>query len=352
MRISIFGLGYVGAVTAACLARDGHHVIGVDVNAEKVARRRRRALADRGGGLDGLLARPWRDGRIDATTDARAAVAATDVSMITVGTPPLANGEPDLEYVERVCGEIARRRQGPRQVPRRGPAGAPCRRARWSAAPELFAAEGADVHLAFNPEFLREGSAIRDYDTPAYTIIGTTDAIAEREVRELYASVAAPVIVVEPAVAEMVKYVANALARDQDRLRQRGGPAGEGLRRRWSRRDGGDRRGHQAERLGGVPATGVRVRRFVPAQGRRRACSPRRVGTTSPCRCWRAVPVSNAQQIELAVAGGARVTAPPRRGAGSRLQARHRRPAREPRGAAREAPARGRAARCVSTTAT
>jgi GDP-mannose 6-dehydrogenase len=75
---------------------------------------------------------------------------------------------------------------------------------------ELFSAEGAGVHLAFNPEFLREGSAIRDYDTPAYTIIGTGDAVAENRVRALYAAVAAPVVVVEPAVAEMIKYVANA----------------------------------------------------------------------------------------------------------------------------------------------
>ena len=107
MRISIFGLGYVGAVTAACLARDGHHVIGVDVNAEKVAgvAAGRSPIVEEG--LDELLASVVADGRIEATTDARAAVAATDVSMITVGTPPLANGEPDLEFVMRVCGEIA-----------------------------------------------------------------------------------------------------------------------------------------------------------------------------------------------------------------------------------------------------
>ena len=209
MRISIFGLGYVGAVTAACLARDGHHVIGVDVNADKVAgvAAGRSPIVEEG--LDGLLARAVADGRIDATTDARAAIGATDVSMISVGTPPLANGEPDLQYVMRVCAEIAEAVKvlGKAHVVVLRSTVPPGTLERCA---ELFAAEGADVHLAFNPEFLREGSAIRDYDTPAYTIIGTTDAVAEREVRALYASVAAPVIVVEPAVAEMIKYVANA----------------------------------------------------------------------------------------------------------------------------------------------
>ena len=209
MRISIFGLGYVGAVTAACLARDGHHVVGVDVNAEKVAgvAGGRSPIVEEG--LDALLSSAVADGRIEATTDAHAAVAATDVSMITVGTPPLANGEPDLQYVTRVCGEIAAavKALGRSHVVVLRSTVPPGTLARCA---ELFAAEGAQVHLAFNPEFLREGSAIRDYDAPAYTIVGASDATAERWVRELYASVPAPVVVVEPAVAEMIKYVANA----------------------------------------------------------------------------------------------------------------------------------------------
>ncbi len=209
MRISIFGLGYVGAVTAACLARDGHHVIGVDVNADKVAglAAGRSPIVEEG--LDELLAREVAEGRVQATTDAHRAVAETEVSMITVGTPPLGNGEPDLGFVFRVCGEIAAavraagREHGVvlrRTVP-------PGTLERCAA---LFAAEDAGVRLAFNPEFLREGSAIHDYDTPAYTIIGTRDEVAEQQVRAMYAAVDAPVVVVEPAVAEMIKYVANA----------------------------------------------------------------------------------------------------------------------------------------------
>ncbi len=165
---------------------------------------------------------------------------------------------------------------------------------------ELFAAEGADVHLAFNPEFLREGSAIRDYDTPPYTIIGTTDAVAEREVRALYAAVDAPVIVVEPAVAEMVKYVGNAWHATKVAFANEVGPAGQGLRRRRPRRDGHVRQRHQAQRLAGVPAAGLRLRRLLPAQGRRGAARTWPAGTMSRSRCSASLPASNAQQIELA----------------------------------------------------
>ena len=209
MRVSIFGLGYVGAVTAACLARDGHTVVGVDVNAEKVAgvAAGRSPIVE--AGLDELLERGVAEGRIGATTSAREAVLATEVALISVGTPPQANGEPDLQYVERVCAEIAdavndagkaitvvlRSTVPPGTLDRCG---------------ELFARRGARVDLAFNPEFLREGSAINDYDHPAYTIVGTTSPAAEHGVRELYAAVDAPVLVVPPRVAEMIKYVANA----------------------------------------------------------------------------------------------------------------------------------------------
>ena len=129
--------------------------------------------------------------------------------MITVGTPPLTNGEPDLSFVLRVCGQIAAavKAQGKRHVVVLRSTVPPGTLVRCR---ELFVQEGAYVALAFNPEFLREGSAIRDYDEPAYTIIGTEDDEAERCVRELYSAVSGPVIVVEPAVAEMIKYVANA----------------------------------------------------------------------------------------------------------------------------------------------
>ena len=211
MRISIFGLGYVGTVTMACLARDGHQVIGVDVNSEKV-----RSLAAGNSpiaepGLGTLLARGAKSGGMGATTEVREAVAASDISLVCVGTPSRTNGEPDLSFVERVCEEIGQAVQAkgtPHTVVVRStvPPGTTERCAtilRERAGP-------SKIHVAFNPEFLREGSAILDFDDPPYTVIGTADAVAEAAVRELYAGVAAPVLVVEPAVAELLKYVANA----------------------------------------------------------------------------------------------------------------------------------------------
>jgi GDP-mannose 6-dehydrogenase len=211
MKVSIFGLGYVGAVTAACLARDGHDAVGVDVAPDKVERVARGESPIVEPGLAGLLAEGVRQGRITATTDAVAAIAQTDASIISVGTPPDADGAPDLTYVERVCSQIgaAVAAKGVEHTVVLRSTVPPGTTERCLGLLVEAAGDAALVHAAFNPEFLREGSAIKDYDHPPYTIVGTDDAVAERAVRELYAAVDAPVHVVPPAVAEMVKYVAN-----------------------------------------------------------------------------------------------------------------------------------------------
>lgn len=211
MVISVFGLGYVGAVTAACLARDGHRVIGVDVNPEKVS------LIGSGRspiiepGLSDLLSAASRNGRLTATIDPTAAVAESELSLIGVGTPASANGTPDLSHVFNVCREIgigvSRKRRSHVVVLRSTvPPGTLDR------CTQIFRETAGDteVHAAFNPEFLREGTAIRDYDHPPYTVIGTDDPAAERAVREIYAKVDAPVAVVPAPVAELVKQVSNA----------------------------------------------------------------------------------------------------------------------------------------------
>jgi GDP-mannose 6-dehydrogenase len=203
-------MGYVGAVTAACFARDGHEVLGVDTNAEKVATIARGESPIVEPGLRELLSDGVRAGRIRGTTDPTQAVAETDVSLISVGTPPTDRGAPDLRFVFDVCRQIgeavaAKGREHVVIIRSTVPPGTleKCR--------EILkeAAGRTPVHAAFNPEFLREGAAIRDYDEAAYTIVGTDDEVAEQAVRTIYAKVPAPVIVVQPAVAEMVKYVAN-----------------------------------------------------------------------------------------------------------------------------------------------
>jgi len=211
VKISIFGLGYVGTVTMACLARDGHDVVGVDVNAEKVGTLAAGRSPIVEPGLTDLLARALARGALRATTVVAEAVAASDVSLISVGTPSQDNGAPDLGFVERVCRDIgvaARIKDRPHTVVLRSTV-PPGTTARCETILRKCCGQES-MHVAFNPEFLREGSAVFDYDNPPYTIIGTEDIAAEAHVRDLYAGVDAPVIVVNPSVAEMVKYVANA----------------------------------------------------------------------------------------------------------------------------------------------
>lgn len=210
MRISIFGLGYVGMVTAACFAKDGHHVIGVDVNQNKVD------LINRGEspiiepGLEDLLKQGVQSGQIQATVDAEDAVMATEISLISVGTPPIEQGQPDLSYVLDVCKEIAIavKKKGRSHVVMLRSTVPPGTLEHCQSLMQEVTQKGL-ISTAFNPEFLREGTAIKDFDYPPYTIIGTESEVAEQALRQLYQKVQAPIVVVKPAVAEMIKYVAN-----------------------------------------------------------------------------------------------------------------------------------------------
>ncbi len=211
MKVSIFGLGYVGAVSAACLARDGRYVIGVDVNPDKVRMVSSGQAPIMELGLSELLAAGIQSGTISATTDATQAIHNSDVSLITVGTPSKPDGELDLSAVFGVCESIGRavaKKSTAHSVIIRStvPAGT------MSACREILEkhAGGTPVHVACNPEFLREGSAIRDYDSPAFTIIGTNDPSAEQAVRDLYSGIDAPFLVLAPEQAELIKASANA----------------------------------------------------------------------------------------------------------------------------------------------
>lgn len=211
MRICVFGLGYVGAVTAACLADQGHSVVGVDTNPAKAA------WIDKGEspiiepGLGELIRAGVGKRLITATTDHAQALMSADLAMVTVGTPTTAAGQPDLSFVRRVVRQIAESCSPSSKsfilVLR---STVPPGTLRECASLLREVSPGVDFHLAFNPEFLREGSAIRDFLDPAYTVIGTQDATAERALRDLYQGIDAPMLIVAPETAEMVKYVANA----------------------------------------------------------------------------------------------------------------------------------------------
>jgi len=215
MKISIFGLGYVGTVSAACLAQQGHQVIGVDVNPLKVKTisSGRSPVIEQG--LDELVAQMVAASHLMATTDATQAVLNSEISLICVGTPSNPNGSLDLSYVKRVCkdiGEVLSSKSDYHVIDIRStmlPGSTEC-----EIIPALESASGKraglDFGVCFNPEFLREGSSISDFNNPPYTVIGCDDEKASSIVAALYENLKALVIIVPVRVAEMVKYANNA----------------------------------------------------------------------------------------------------------------------------------------------
>ena len=212
-RVSVFGLGYVGCVSAACLAKQGHEVIGVDVNADKVdmIRAGRPTILEEG--IADLVAETVACGRLRSSTSVVEAVTASDISFVCVGTPSLSSGALDLRFVELVCGEIGaalRDIERPHTVVIRSTVLPGTIHS--LAGPALFAAAGgrASVRIASNPEFLREGTSIKDFFAPPFTLIGADDPETHAHVAALYAGIDAPVHAVPIPVAEMVKYACNA----------------------------------------------------------------------------------------------------------------------------------------------
>jgi GDP-mannose 6-dehydrogenase len=211
MRISVFGLGYVGAVSAACLAADGHTVVGVDNNPVKVDLLNQGRSPVVEAGLAELIEQAVAAGRLHATGDGDAAVAATDVALICVGTPSRGNGSLDLAYLRRVAGEIGgaiRRRRSPVTVVVRSTVLPGT--TRQVLLPDLEQAAGRPVAVAVYPEFLREGTAIRDYREPPKVVVGTLDDTVRDLVTRLAARPGAPLHQTDLELAEMAKYADNA----------------------------------------------------------------------------------------------------------------------------------------------
>jgi GDP-mannose 6-dehydrogenase len=213
-NIAVFGLGYVGAVSAGCLAKRGHRVIGVDPQRPKVDLINRGMAPIIEAGLseiihDAAVARTLR-----ATSDTVAAVAQSDISLVCVGTPSRANGSLDLSSVGRVCEEIgaALRKLDDYHVVVIRSTVLPGTM-RTLVRPTLERASGKragiDFGIAINPEFLREGTAIDDFDAPPKTVIGAFDERSSGIVAELYGGIDAPLIRTSIEVAELSKYVDN-----------------------------------------------------------------------------------------------------------------------------------------------
>src|SRR4051812_47673091 len=214
MKVSVFGLGYVGSVSAASFAGDGHTVVGVDVNADKVASINAGKSPIIEPGLDELLARNVSEGRLRATTDTREAIAATEASLVCVGTPSRRNGSLDLTYLERVCEQIgAALRDKPayhvvvvRSTVLPGTTHGVVIPALERESGKKY---GEGFGVSVNPEFLREGTAIKDFRKPPLTLVGHNHAADASGTIALYQSIDAPLVSTSIRVAEMMKYTSN-----------------------------------------------------------------------------------------------------------------------------------------------
>jgi len=214
MKISIFGLGYVGAVSLACLSRDGHEVIGVDIEPAKLELIKAGKTPVVEEGMVELMAQVAASGRVTVTSDAQQAVQDSEISLVCVGTPSAANGSQDQGAILRLAAEIGQaigQKQAPHVVVFRstlvpGSVEDVLR-------PIIEAAsgkkDGEGFFLCFQPEFLREGSSIRDYDKPPFTVIGANHAYPVERLQALFGHLPCKFLPTSVRSAEMMKYSCN-----------------------------------------------------------------------------------------------------------------------------------------------
>jgi GDP-mannose 6-dehydrogenase len=214
MKLSIFGLGYVGCVSSACFASDGHDVVGVDTNRVKVdiVNDGRSPVVEPG--VEDLIGRAVKEQRLRATMDPSEAVRDSDLSLVCVGTPGRPNGSLDLAYVKGACKQIGAALETKARfhiVVVRSTMLPGTIAETVIPTLEVFSGKkaGRDFGVAINPEFLREGTSINDFYNPPFTLIGADDADTADIIKRLYTPVNAPVITVGIKEAEMVKYVCN-----------------------------------------------------------------------------------------------------------------------------------------------
>lgn len=213
-KISVIGLGYVGAVSVACLAQLGFEMVGVDISTDRVdAVRNGKSpiVEDR---LEELLSSGVDDGRITATTNLIPAILESDVTFLSVGTPTAADGSCDLTYVRqasRGIGQAIAMKQGFHLIVLR--CSVPPGTTLDVVAPEIEAASGKklgeDFGVCFNPEFLREGVAVADFFSPPKTVVGASDARSRELAASIYGRIDENVLMVSIEAAEMVKYADN-----------------------------------------------------------------------------------------------------------------------------------------------
>jgi len=213
MKISIFGLGYVGCVSLGCLAKNGHHVIGVDTNHAKVDQINsgRATIIEKD--VDKIIAEQRMAGRISATSDNMLAVKGSDISIIAVGTPSTDKGHLNLQYIFKVAeniGEALKHKNTFHIIAIRSTI-MPGTCDKFAEIVEYNSGKkrNEDFALVDNPEFLREGTAVKDYYNPPLTLIGSDNVKAAEKVAELYRQLPAEIIITDLKIAEIMKYINN-----------------------------------------------------------------------------------------------------------------------------------------------
>lgn len=216
MKVTVFGIGYVGLVQGTCLAEAGHDVVCVDVNAERVEKLKQGIIPIYEPGLEPMVKDNYQSGRLSFTTDAAEGVSHGDIQFIAVGTPPDEDGSADLKYVLAVAKTIAEHMNGHKIIINKStvPVGTADRVK--AAVQGVLTERGSDLtfDVVSNPEFLKEGAAVNDCMRPDRVVIGTDSATAEEALRELYAPFNRnhdKIIVMDVRSAELTKYAANCM---------------------------------------------------------------------------------------------------------------------------------------------
>jgi GDP-mannose 6-dehydrogenase len=214
MKLSVFGLGYVGCVSAACFAQEGHEVLGVDVSSVKVEIINNGQSPIVESGIGELIGEMVAARRLRATTASAEAIRDTEISLISVGTPGNPNGSLDLTHIKRVCKEIGAALEAKSEqhtVVMRSTMLPGTIEKVVIPTLEVYSGKkaGRDFGVCVNPEFLREGTSLKDFYSPPFTLIGAADEETAMIVRRLYDGVDAPCLVVGIKAAEMVKYACN-----------------------------------------------------------------------------------------------------------------------------------------------
>jgi UDPglucose 6-dehydrogenase len=208
-QICVIGVGYVGVVTGACFADLGNHVIALDINEQRVENLKKGIMPIYEPGLEELVKRNVKAGRLQFTTDYAEAVKGTEFAFIAVGTPSGVNGEADLQYVATAARSIAENMTEPIIIINKSTV--PVGTGDWVAdIVRRSQKKPIDFAVVSCPEFLREGSAITDFMSPHRTVLGSTDKDAANKVAQLHLALRAPIVITDLRTAEMIKYASNA----------------------------------------------------------------------------------------------------------------------------------------------